>query len=166
MEAKGLLNRCMPADSRPLADLKVLIIAASHSMICCIPTGMPNLKEMVLFIKESAEVSFDNPLATLSALTTLYIFGQPLLVEMSERDRSLLSDSMARRGLVMSTVKAHEAGAKKDFRDGSSCMYLRPVAVLDASIEELHDKTSQLVRRCRCNACLECLRQVGRLSWC
>ena len=84
---------------------------------------------MVLFIKESAEVSFDNSLATLSALTTLFIFGQPLTVEMSERDKSQFSDSMARRGLVLSTVKAHEAGAKKDSETAAhacTCGPLRP----------------------------------------
>ncbi len=166
IEAKGLLNRCMPVNGQPLRSLKVLVMAAYYSMTCCIPMGMPNLEEMVLFVKGTAEVSFDNPVATMSALTTLYIFGQPLTVDMSDSDRHQVSDNMARRGLLLSTVKALEAGAEEDFRDGSSCMYLRPVTAREASIEELHDKTSQLVRQCRCNACLGCLRQAGRLPWC
>ena len=55
----------MPVDGQPFRNLKVLIIVARHSMTCCVPTGMPNLKAMVIFVKETAEVSFDNPVATL-----------------------------------------------------------------------------------------------------
>ena len=165
-EARSLLKRCMPVNGQPLRNLKVLIIVACHCMTCCVPAAMPNLEEMVMFVKETAKVSFDSPVATLSALTTLYLFGQPLTLEIGERDRSQVFNSVARRGLLLSTVKAPEAGAEKNFRDGSSCMYLRPIAEQDMSIEELHDRTSALARQCRCNACFECLRQAGRLPWC
>ena len=44
---------------------------------------------------------------------------------------------MARRGLLLSIVKAPEAGAEGDHKHGSSCMYLRHIVEQEMSIEEL-----------------------------
>ena len=68
----------MPLNGRPLGSLRALIILAECDMECCIPKGLPNLKELVLFAKGAAEVSFEDPVATLSAVEELYILGQLL----------------------------------------------------------------------------------------
>ncbi len=101
----------MPVNSRPFASLKVLIVVAWQSMICCIPTGTPNLQELVVFSTGAAEVSFDNPTAAFAELKTLYVFGWPLVVGLSESSKSQVMENMVRRGLLLSTVKADEAEA-------------------------------------------------------
>ena len=161
---ESILKWCMPVNGQPLGNLKAVIITAEGAMECCIPNAMPNLEELVLFAKGGARVSFENPVATLTALNTLYMFGQPLMPKLYFSDMKEVSAGVESRGLCLSNVSANMSG-KESGRRGS-CMYLRPVKGHDLSIAELYDTLSELAGQCRCKACFECLRRAGCLACC
>ena len=163
-KTESILKSCMPVSGQPLGSLKAVTITAEGAMDCCIPNAMPNLEELVLFASGHAWVSFEDPVATLTALKTLYLFGQPLMPKISDSEMTQVSASFASRGLCMSTASAGRANWTSVRY--SSCMYLRPVAAQELSIEELHDRVSELARQCRCTACFECLRRAGCLACC
>ena len=155
---------CMPTNGQSLGNLEAITITAEGAMECCIPNAMPNLEELVLFAKGGARVSFEDPVATLTALNTLYLFGQPLMAKIRDSDMTQVSASFADRGLLLSTAPAKRAG--KISARCSSCMYLRPATAQELSIQELHDRVSKLARQCRCRACFECLERAGCLTCC
>ena len=161
-KTESILNSCMPVNGQPLGALKALTITAEGAMECCIPNAMPNLEELVLFAKGGARVSFEDPVATLTALNTLYLFGQPLMSKISQDYMTQVSTSIEKRGLCLTSASAK---AKISVRC-SSCMYLRPATSHELSIEELRDRVSELARQCRCKACFECLRRAGCLTCC
>ena len=160
--AKGLLGSFMPANAQPLTSLKRLIIGAEGAIACSIPGGLPNLEELVLYAGGMAEVSFDNPSATLSAVKTLYVFGQPL-PNMGDCDLLSAKEKAAKRGLLLSVASTKKAG--KGYRRRSACMYLRPVAAPELSFQEAYDRVSRLARQCRCRACSDCLSRAGCLTY-
>ena len=160
--AKGLLGSFMPANAQPLKSLRRLNIVAEGAITCNIPGGLPNLEELVLFAGGIAEVSFDDPSATLSAVKTLYVFGQPLL-NMGDHDLCSAKDKAAKRGLLLSTASTKKAG--KGYRRRSACMYLRPVAAPELSFYEAYDRVSRLARQCKCEACSDCLSRAGCLTY-
>ena len=169
VDAEGSLRLCIPVNWPHLANLRVLTITANSAMMCSIPTGMPNLEELVLFAKGAAEVSFDNPIATLSALKVLYMFGQPLMAHISKFDKSWVLDYTAERGFSLSTASETptESSGKTEklYRRGSSCMYLRPITTQELSLKDLYDIANTLATQCRCKACFDCLRRGGCLAW-
>ena len=122
-------------------------------MDSCITSGLPELEEPVLYARGDAKVSFEDPSATFASLKTLYILGQPLTATMKPKVVRQLADRMARRGLLLSTATAIEAG--EGFRRGTSCMYLRPDTTSELFLEELCPRVSGLARQCRCKACFE-----------
>ncbi len=126
-------------------------------MKCCIPSGLPNLEELVLFAEGAAEVSFEDPKATLTALKAFHIYGEPL--RMDKKDELQMLKVTASKGLWVSYVSANRPKCT------GSCMYLRPIAAPELSFEELQDRVRRLARQCRCKACFECLRRAGCLTW-
>ncbi len=159
--AQDLLRSFTPANGQSLRSLKRLIIVAEGAIKCCIPGGLPKLEELVLFAGGRAEVSFEDPPATLSAVKTLYIFGQPLL-DMGTHDLRSANEKAANRDLLLSTVSPRKARRKN--LCCRSCMYLRPVGASELSFEDAHDRVSRLARQCRCGACFDCLRRAGCLT--
>ena len=162
--AGDILRHCMPLNGRPLGSLKTLIIVAQGAKKCCIPKALPNLEELVLFGKGHAEVYFEDARATLSTVKSFYIFGQPLMIDISSFEMHSLKVFTARRGLLLSMASPKKSG--RDFSSSSYCLYLRPVTAPEPSFEELYDKVSKLARHCRCRACFDCLRRAGCLTWC
>ena len=71
-----LLKNSMPIDGSPLLNLKVLIIMAKGSMKVCIPAKLPHLEELVIMACGQSELSFEEPIATLSGLKTFYALGR------------------------------------------------------------------------------------------
>ena len=165
--ARMFLRNCLLINDMELASLKVLIIEAPSSAIFCIPSGLPNLEELVLLAHRGAEVSFEKPVATFSALKTFYAYGQQLEIDIGKSHMSQVVEDAAERGLLLSTVSANEAEGEDLCFRGSSCMYLRPTdCAQEMSIRQLFSRTSRLAKQCRCKACFECLKQAGRLPWC
>ena len=168
-DSEDMVKCCMPVNG-PLQSLKVLIIRAEAAMWCRIPSGLPNLEELVLHAKGNAKVSFESQRSTFSAkLKSLYILSEYGLRTEDEsknvedlRQLSLqVVTDLARRGLTTSCVSA-----RGDSRRGPSCMYLRPIMARELTYKELHDKVNKLARQCRCSACFDCLRRAGCLTWC
>ena len=168
-DSEDMVKCCMPVNG-PLQSLKVLIIRAEADMWCRIPSGLPNLEELVLHAKGYAKVSFESQRSTFSVkLKSLYILSEHGLytedkggnVEDLGRLSLRVVRNLARRGLTTSCVSA-----RGDSRRGPSCMYLRPIMARELTYEELHDKVNKLARQCRCSACFDCLRRAGCLTWC
>lgn len=152
----------MPANWESLRSLKRLIIRAEGAIKCCIPGGLPKLEELVLFAGGMAEVSFEDPAATLSAVKILYVFGQPLN-DMGRCDLRSAKEKATNRGLVLSTVSPRKARRKN--RCCRSCMYLRPITSQELTFEEAYDRVSRLARQCRCKACFDCLSRAGCFTY-
>ena len=155
-EAEHMVKCCMPVTGKPMAALKVLIIRAEGDMKCCIPSGLLNLEELVLFAEGAAEVSFEDPKLTIFALKAFYIYGEPL--RMHRKDELIILNVTASRDLQVSYVSARPECT-------GSCMYLRPITAPELPFQELHDTVRKLARQCRCKACFDCLRRARCLTW-
>ncbi len=170
--AESMLRWCMPVSGQPLGNLRALTITAEGAMECEIPNAMPNLEELVIFAKGKVRVHFDDPVATLTPLKTLYLFGQPMMPKIHNAHLAQVSASMASRGLLLSFVSASDSGSKPlEYISAylgrcDSCLYVRPITAQELSTDELHDRVSKLARQCRCMACFECLRLAGCLKYC
>ena len=156
VNAKDMVKCCMPVGGQPLGSLKVLILRSEGAIDCCIPSGLPNLEELVLFAEGFAKVSFEDPKATFTALKAFHIYGEPLRMDREDELQTL--NVAASKGSRVSHVSA-------DRRWTRSCMYLRPIMAPELTFEELHDRVRGLARQCRCKACFECLRRAGCLTW-
>lgn len=147
-----LLTSLMPASGQPLWNLKVIVIETS-TMRGCIPAKLPNLEKIVVMAHRLLQLTFEDPVATASALKKLYFFGQQGTA-ISHQMLGMLGNSI-RHGLTLVTVSAAEAG--EHARRGSSCTYLWSTTEHDVSINELYRMVSQLAGMCRCGACFQCL---------
>lgn len=165
--AARTLRRYMPVRGQPWMNLTCLVIWADRSvspevMTCCIPRGLPNLEEVVLLARGGATVSFEDPLTTFSALKSLHIFGQPLITDMDGDTMRQVSDSLARRGLLLSAVSADSfVWGKIEFNISSVCMYLRPITEQERPLLQLYERVRELGMQCRCKACFQCLKGAG-----
>ena len=112
-EAAHTLSRYVPVFGQPWGNLKSLVIRADGVITCCIPRGLPHLEEIVLLARSTAMVYFEDPTTILSALKTLHIFGQPLVTNMDSNNMPQVADSLARKGLLMSTVSVNGSSGDK-----------------------------------------------------
>ncbi len=141
-------------------------------MECEIPNAMPNLEELVIFASGVARVHLDDPVATLSPLKTLHLFGQPMMPKIHNIHLAQVSASLASRGLLLSfATSQHPLGKPLEYISGyigrcNSCLYVRPITAQAIPIKELPYRVSKLARQCRCKACFECLRLAGCLNFC
>ncbi len=145
-----------------IQNLKALFLVSETDMPCYIPKDLPKLEELVLFVKGSAEVSFEDPVALFSAIMTFYILGQPITTTLGGSDLDLVLHSLARRDLCLSTVSA--TSADQWYRHDSSCMYVRPIIAREVPFEVLYAEVNRLVGQCGCGACFKCLREAGCLT--
>ena len=99
-DAESMLRWCVPVSGQPYGSLKALTITAKGAMECEIPNAMPNLEELVIFASGVARVHLDDPVATLSPLKTLHLFGQPMMPKIHNIHLAQVSASLASRGLA------------------------------------------------------------------
>ena len=112
-------------------------------MECEIPNAMPNLEELVIFASGVARVHLDDPVATLSPLKTLHLFGQPMMPKIHNIHLAQVSASLASRGLLLSfATSQHPLGKPLEYISGyigrcNSCLYVRPITAQAIPIKEL-----------------------------
>lgn len=174
LEEEALLKGYMPAivpqppagSRHAWSNLKSLVLWARGAINCCIPRGLPNLEEVVLLGHKAAEVLFEDPVAIFSTVKTFYIFGQPLTTDMDSNIMRHVSDNLAGRGLLISTMSSNSIYRAETEHDvGSLCMYVRPSSEPELSHTQLYDRVRTLAGQCRCKACFECLRRAGTLTY-
>ena len=158
--AECLLTNCLANCSPSVLSLRTIIITA-FSMQARIPGHLPNLEQLVIMAQGSAELSFEDPRATILALKTFYAFGQPLKPD--GLDALRMSSALVGTGRALDAVVAQMAG--KYFDGGSSCVYLRPAVAEALPMQQLYDLVDRLARGCRCGACFDCLSKAGCLSF-
>ena len=146
------------------SNLKSLVLWTRGVIKCCIPRGLPNLEEVVLLAHKAASVSFEDPIAMFSVVRTFYIFGQPLTADMDSNIMRQVSDSLAKSGLLISTLSSDNICEAETQHDGSLCMYLRPSLEPELSYKQLYERVRLLAEQCRCRACFECSRRAGTLT--
>ena len=150
----GRLAWCMPPNKQPLLNLTTIVITAG-SMHATFPEAsqLPNLKELVIAALGRLDLHFEDPIGTLSGLTSLHVFGQPLATVPSQEALTRLmatSRALEKHGLVLGAAAAQQDG----------CLYLRLVGAPELTIDVLRAETTQLVQ-CRCGACFGCLQRAG-----
>ena len=158
--AECLLTNCLASDGPPVLSLRVIIIMAA-SMQARIPGHLPNLEQLVILAEGRAELSFEEPEATILALKQFYAFGQPLKPDGMDAVR--MSAALEGTGRALGAAWAQTAG--RGFNGGSSCVYLRPEAARELPIQDLYDHVNGLARLCRCGACFHCLSETGCLDF-
>ena len=158
--AECLLTNVLASDGPPLLNLRTIIITAI-SMQACIPGNLPSLEELVILAEGRAELSFEDPVATILALKKFYAFGQPLKPD--GLDIARMSIALAGTGQALGAAVAQTAG--KGFDGSSSCVYLRPAAAEALPMQRLYDLVAGLTQGCRCGACFDCLSKAGRLDF-
>ena len=158
--AECLLTHCLGSDGPPVLGLRVIILTAI-SMQARIPGHLPNLEQLVVLAEGRAELSFEDPEATILALKELYAFGQPLKPD--GMDILRMSTALVGSDRALCGASAQKSG--KGFEDGSSCLYLRPTAAGALSMQQVYDMVARLARACRCGACFDCLSKAGHLDF-
>ena len=108
-----------------------------------------------------AELSFEDPEATVLTLKKFYAFGQP--IKPDGMDILRMSTALAGTGRTLGAAMAQAAGM--GFEAGSSCVYLRPAVAEALPIQRLYDLVAGLAQGCRCEACFDCLSKAGRLDF-
>ena len=126
-----------------------------------IPGHLPNLEQLVVLAEGRAELSFEDPEATILALKEFYAFGQPLKPD----GMDILRMSTALVGSDRALCGALARNAGKGFEDGSSCLYLRPTAAGALSMQQSYDLVAGHAILCRCGACFDCLSKAGHLNF-
>ena len=154
-EAQTLLMSLMPSVG-PACNLKVIIIGGVD-MRCTIPAGLPNLEELVIWMKNSLELSFEDPGVTSKALTRLYAYAE--ILDINERDMQLMSEHFATAGLALSAAIAAGDSTVRGF--AGCCIFVKPASAADPLMEEVFATAHRLARACRCGACFDCLRTAG-----
>ena len=170
--AESLLTELMPTNGQALLNLRSIVISAQQ-MKGTIPVGVPNLAELVIMSEGCLGLSFEDPSELSATLKTFYAFGKPLNGNAPDMVRLVTSGNVFARGLTFGAVSARMERVGSDshhycarhspgsgLRD-ASCVYRRPATTPDMSIEQLHSVVQQLVKQCRCGACLECLNLAG-----
>ena len=158
--AQCLLTNCLASNGPPVLSVRVIIIMAA-SMQARIPGHLPNLEQLVILAEGRAELSFEEPEATILALKNFYAFRQPLKPDGMDAVR--MSVALEGTGRALGAAWAKAAG--RGFNGGSSCVYLRPEAAGILPIQNLYDQVDGLARLCRCGACFHCLSETGRLHF-
>lgn len=110
-----------------------------------------------------SELSFEEPIATLSGLKTFYALGRPVAPNGLEMIRVMSSNALAGHGLVLSAASSIGPGKEWGSQNGS-CIYLRPSTARELSFRKLATRVKQLVNQCRCEACFDCLKRAGCIS--
>lgn len=162
MRVQSLCWQIAPANGQPLWKLKTIIITA-FNMRGSIPAKLPVVENLVIVAESCVELSFEDPVATSSALKKLCIFGMPLTTDGTDMLR--MSDSLRGRGLTLGPVAAPDGG--RQFLRDSAYIYLRALSAKNLSIQELYTMGNQLTGirgYCRCGACMLCLRRAGCLD--
>ena len=158
--AACLLTNCLASNGPPVLSLRVITITAI-CMQARIPGHLPNLEQLVILAEGRAELSFEEPEATILALKQFYVFGQ--LLKPDEMYAERMSVALAGTGRALGAALAQTAG--RGFSGSSSCVYLRPAAAEALPIQYLYDHVAGLARLCRCGACFGCLSEAGRLDF-
>ena len=158
--AECLLTNCLKSDGPPVLSLRVIIITAI-SVQARIPGHLPNLEQLVILSEGRAELSFEDPEATILALKKFHAFGQPLKPD--GMDILRMSTALAGTNRALGGASAQKPG--KGFRGGSSCLYLRPAAAEALPMQRLYDLVAGLAILCRCGACFDCLSRAGHLDF-
>ena len=104
-------------------------------------------------------MSFEDPLATCTALKTFHAFGQPLSLNGLDVIRLTESETLTRHSLTLGAQEGAE-GSRKN----SSCVYLQPMGAQELFITELYAKVEQLTG-CRCGGCFDCLKKAGCIDF-
>ena len=157
--AECLLTNCLATDGPPVLSLRVITITAV-SMQARIPGHLPNLEQLVILAEGRAELSFEEPEATILALKQFNAFGQPL--ELDEMNAARMSVALRGTSRALGEARAHTAG--RGFSSSSSCRYLRPTAAEALPIQQLYDHVTGLAKLCGCGACFDCLLEAGHLD--
>ena len=160
-DARNFLAWCMPAGEQPLTNLTEINITA-WSMHDTVPGArqLPNLRELLICSSGLLEVGFQNPIATISALTSLHLFGQPLVPYGWDLRLVAASEALQARGLVLAAAATQPHGDSAQAQPSSSCIYLRAAGTRELSMGELSNKADQILE-CRCGACSDCLQRAG-----
>lgn len=158
----GLLTWCMPADGQPLLHLKIIIITA-YSMQTNFPyaSQLPSLRELVINASGRLDLTFQDPVDTITRLSSLHVLGRPLVSHGWDKIKAA-SGALEERGLRL------VLGAAATERHGphgrpTLCMYLRPVGMRELLLEELCTTVEKLAE-CRCGACVFCWRRAGYID--
>ena len=161
-EAGGLLSWCMPAGGQPLLHLQTIIIKAfSMDVTCPSAAQLPNLRELVVTASGCMGLHFQDPVGTITWLSSLHVFGRPLVPHGWDMVKLMAaSGALEERGLVLGAAATEQHGPKEM---PTSCLYLRPIGARELSIDELCAQVEQCAQ-CRCEGCLGCLARAGYLD--
>ena len=163
-DAHQFLTWCMPAGEQRLTSLTEINITA-YSMQGTIPSArqLPNLRALLVHAANRLEVGFQDPIATISGLTNLYLFGRPLIPYGWDVPLVAASGALEKRSIVLGTAVAQLHDDSAPAQPTGSCIYLRPAGMPELSIGELFIRADQLLK-CRCGACFGCLRRAGLIE--
>ena len=154
-EAQPLLMSLMPSVG-PVSNLKVIVILGVD-MKCAVPAGLPNLEELVIWMNNSLELSFEDPSAISKALIKFYAYAE--ILDVNKKDMQQISKHFGTAGLTLSAVVAPADGTMRKFP--GCCIFLKPASAADPLMEEVFATAYRLAQACRCGACFDCLRTAG-----
>ena len=157
IDDETLLPKCMPVDGVPMQNLRVLAMHAD-TIKCCIPAGLPNLRELIVMAEQGLLLRFEDLEGTFMTLKMFYAFGTPR--ESTEYDllfRTL--PSLVKRRLCIEAVEGDMLS--KPICSSSKCLYLRSLKDEKLSMSALYDIVSRLAKQCKCGACFTCLRAAN-----
>ena len=155
IEAHPPLMSLMPSMG-PVCNLKVIIITGVN-MNCTVPAGLPNLEELVIWMMNSLELSFEDPCVTSKALTKFYAYAK--ILDMNKRNMQQMSKHFGTAGLTLCAVVAPADGTVREF--AGCCIFVKPASAADPLMEEVFATAHRLSHACRCGACFDCLRTAG-----
>ena len=153
----------MPADGQPLQKLETIIIEA-FSIEGTFPQAsqLPSLRELVINASGHLGLTFQDPVDTITRLSSLHVFGRPLVPHGWDMVKLMAaSGALEERGLVLGAAATEQHGPKEM---PTSCLYLRPIGARELSIDELCAQVEQCAQQCRCEGCLGCLARAGYLD--
>ena len=161
-DAGGLLSWCMPADGHPLLHLQTIIIKG-FSMDTTFPSAkqLPNLRELAVMASGCLELQFQDPVGTVTRLSSLHMFGRPFDPHGPDMMKLMAaSGALEERGFVLGAAATEQHGPHGR---PTSCLYLRPSGARERSMDELCAEVEKLTQ-CRCGACLDCLERDGHID--
>ena len=157
--AKNLLTWCMTANQQPLLHLETIIITG-YTLKETFPSvgQLPNLRELVIKMSGRLELAFQDPIDTISRLSSMHVFGRPFVPHGWDMLKLMAAaGALGMRGFVRGAAATEQHGPHGW---PTSCMYLRPVGARELSIDELCAAVEQLAQ-CRCGACICCLKRAA-----
>ena len=154
-EVQPLLMSLMPSMG-PVCNLKVIVILGVD-MKCAVPAGLPNLEELVIWMNNSLELSFEDPSAISKALTKFYAYAE--ILDVNKKDMQQISKQFGTAGLTSRAVVAPADGTMREFP--GCCIFLKPASAADPLMDEVFATAYRLAQACRCGACFDCLRTAG-----